>query len=164
MLLAVVDAKVDVLTSFSYDQHVDPSSDQMWLVYFFAPWCGHCKRLAPIVEEVSALVRPGRLEPPAFRIGIEQSRPPASPRKADGSNPSCNAPPPSESCESLARQPELAAVRCAKVDCTVDKAVCSRYNVTGYPTMFLTQTGRKWEYKGPRTVTLRLEQQQLHPV
>ena len=34
------------LTESNFDKLVLDSED-MWLVEFFAPWCGHCKNLAP---------------------------------------------------------------------------------------------------------------------
>ncbi|KAJ4745854.1 Protein disulfide-isomerase like 2-2 [Rhynchospora pubera] len=34
------------LTSRSFDETVIKSKD-LWIVEFFAPWCGHCKKLAP---------------------------------------------------------------------------------------------------------------------
>jgi len=34
------------LTDDNFDSLV-LDSDDMWLVEFFAPWCGHCKNLAP---------------------------------------------------------------------------------------------------------------------
>lgn len=32
-------------------------SDKYHLVEFYAPWCGHCKKLAPIYEEVAKYFR-----------------------------------------------------------------------------------------------------------
>ncbi|XP_057953059.1 protein disulfide isomerase-like 2-3 [Malania oleifera] len=34
------------LTSLNFDESV-VKSKELWLVEFFAPWCGHCKKLAP---------------------------------------------------------------------------------------------------------------------
>lgn len=34
------------LTDSNFEELVYNSKDQ-WLVEFFAPWCGHCKNLAP---------------------------------------------------------------------------------------------------------------------
>jgi protein disulfide-isomerase A6 len=40
---------VQVLTEDSFDRKVK-SSDEFWIVEFFAPWCGHCQKLAPEFE------------------------------------------------------------------------------------------------------------------
>ena len=37
--------KVERLDADTFDDVTD--SDALWLVEFFAPWCGHCQQLAP---------------------------------------------------------------------------------------------------------------------
>jgi len=50
--VAKAPSKVFVLTTENFDSEVI-NSDKNVLVEFYAPWCGHCKNLAPIYEEVA---------------------------------------------------------------------------------------------------------------
>jgi len=80
----------------------DKSKEGDWLIEFYAPWCGHCKKLAPIWEELAT--------------------------KSKGS------------------------FNVAKVDCTVESATCSSEGVRGYPTIKFFSNGKKFDYKGARTL------------
>jgi len=72
-------------------------------VKFFAPWCGHCKRLAPTWEEFAKANKDG-----AFTV--------------------------------------------AEVDCTVQKDLCNKYGIRGYPTIKFLRNGESpAEYNGART-------------
>jgi protein disulfide-isomerase A1 len=54
-----------VLTDDNYASLVESSSD-LWLLEFYAPWCGHCKRLRPVLDELAQ--NPSKKFP--MRIGV----------------------------------------------------------------------------------------------
>lgn len=74
------------LTEKTFDAKVKDSGANS-IVKFFAPWCGHCKAMAPAWIEL------------------------ADDNAGDSS------------------------VNIAEVDCTVENALCSKYGVSGYPTI-----------------------------
>ena len=46
LLIFIGSGDVIELTDSNFEKEV-LKSDEPWLVEFYAPWCGHCKRLAP---------------------------------------------------------------------------------------------------------------------
>lgn len=44
------------LTSSNFNKDVVNSAD-IWMVEFFAPWCGHCKNLAPEWEKAAKVLK-----------------------------------------------------------------------------------------------------------
>ena len=53
------------LTAANFKKEV-LDSDSMWMVEFYAPWCGHCKQLAPSWElaakQLSGVVKVGAVD------------------------------------------------------------------------------------------------------
>jgi len=90
-----------VLTTSTFDEVVN--NNDIVLVEFYAPWCGHCKKLTP--EYAAAATRLLKNDPP---------------------------------------------VLLAKVDCTVETELQSRFGVSGYPTLKIFRKGTPTEYSGPR--------------
>lgn len=46
------DSKVVHLTDANFKKMV-LDSDELWMVEFYAPWCGHCKSLAPEYDKAA---------------------------------------------------------------------------------------------------------------
>ncbi|KAF8006653.1 hypothetical protein BT93_K0838 [Corymbia citriodora subsp. variegata] len=92
-----------VLTEENFDKEV--GQDRGALVEFYAPWCGHCKKLAPEYEKLGSSFKKAK----SILIG--------------------------------------------KVDCDEHKSLCSKYGVSGYPTIQWFPKGslEPKKYEGPRT-------------
>ncbi|RWR83116.1 putative protein disulfide-isomerase A6 [Cinnamomum micranthum f. kanehirae] len=103
LFISAIADDVVVLTEENFEKEV--GQDRGALVEFYAPWCGHCKKLAPEYE----------------RLG-------SSFKKAK-------------------------SVLIGKVDCDDQKNLCTKYDVTGYPTIKWFPKGslEPQKYEGPRT-------------
>ncbi|KAM7474279.1 hypothetical protein LguiB_021522 [Lonicera macranthoides] len=102
-LFSVALADVVVLTEENFEKEV--GQDRGALVEFYAPWCGHCKKLAPEYEKLGESFKKAK----SILIG--------------------------------------------KVDCDEHKGVCSKFGVSGYPTIQWFPKGslEPKKYEGPRT-------------
>lgn len=72
-----------------------------WFIKFYAPWCGHCKTLAPVWEDVA--------------------------KELEGK------------------------VNVAKVDVMANRALGTRFEIQGFPTLKLLSKGQVYSYKGRRS-------------
>ncbi|KAH0854720.1 hypothetical protein HID58_057754 [Brassica napus] len=59
------------LTSSNFDELVIKSND-LWIVEFFAPWCGHCKKLAPEWKKAAKNLK-GKVKLGHVNCDVEQS-------------------------------------------------------------------------------------------
>ncbi|WCJ43032.1 Protein disulfide isomerase-like 2-2 [Euphorbia peplus] len=95
----------DVVTLAGENFEKEVGKDRAALVEFYAPWCGHCKKLAPEYEKLAASFKKAK------------------------------------------------SVLIGKVDCDAHKSLCSKYDVSGYPTLkwFPKGTLEPKKYEGERT-------------
>ncbi|CAI9781733.1 unnamed protein product [Fraxinus pennsylvanica] len=103
LFASVLADDVVVLTEENFEKEV--GQDRGSLVEFYAPWCGHCKKLAPEYEKLGASFKKAK------------------------------------------------SVLIGKVDCDEHKGVCSKYGVSGYPTIQWFPKGslEPKKYEGART-------------
>ncbi|XP_010544982.1 PREDICTED: protein disulfide-isomerase like 2-1 [Tarenaya hassleriana] len=103
LFVSAVADDVVVLTEDNFEKEV--GQDRGALVEFYAPWCGHCKKLAPEYEKLGASFKKAK------------------------------------------------SVLIGKVDCDEHKSICSKYGVSGYPTIqwFTKGSLEPKKYEGART-------------
>ncbi|XP_010259370.1 PREDICTED: protein disulfide-isomerase like 2-1-like [Nelumbo nucifera] len=103
LIISVFADDVTVLTVKNFEKEV--GQDRGALVEFYAPWCGHCKKLAPEYEKLGTSFKKAK------------------------------------------------TVLIGKVDCDEHKSLCSKYGVSGYPTIQWFPKGslEPKKYEGPRT-------------
>uniref|UniRef100_T1JB49 Flavin-containing monooxygenase n=1 Tax=Strigamia maritima TaxID=126957 RepID=T1JB49_STRMM len=88
------------LTETTFHKHIEKG---LHFVKFYAPWCGHCQKLAPVWEQL------------AQSYGVDSS------------------------------------VQIGKIDCMSNRAICTEFEIQGYPTLLWMQDGKVVEkYQGPR--------------
>lgn len=51
-----VPGEVITLDRTTFNIAINDSANPVWLLKFYAPWCGHCKKLAPVLDQVAPML------------------------------------------------------------------------------------------------------------
>ena len=63
---------VQIITHHSQFQSTILNSDSIWVVQFYANWCGHCQKLAPVYQNLSSILK-GIVNVAAIEVGDSNS-------------------------------------------------------------------------------------------
>jgi len=63
-------AEVIKFNDLNFDKEI---AEGQWMIYFYADWCGHCNRFAPVFEDVEAEAREKNLNIKFGKINIEEN-------------------------------------------------------------------------------------------
>jgi len=67
------DKDVVVLTAATFDETVS-NSEGIWMIEFYAPWCGHCKKLEPKWNEAATLLK-GKVNFAKADMTLDENKP-----------------------------------------------------------------------------------------
>ncbi|KAJ0392300.1 hypothetical protein P43SY_006893 [Pythium insidiosum] len=135
---------VTQLTERSFDAE---TTQHVWLIKFYAPWCGHCKKLAPVFDQLAA-------DPQVVVVTAGQYYDYAGRRDAADMIKFVSTGYKTPTWHRLSKtlHESGSKTRVAKVDCTVHRRVCSRFGVNGYPSIFFVRDGIVYKYQGGRSL------------
>ncbi|ROT61455.1 protein disulfide isomerase A6 [Penaeus vannamei] len=147
------------------------NGDAVWIVEFYAPWCGHCQRLVPeytkAAQALSGVVKVGAVNAdehrslggqygvqgfPTIKIfGLDKKKPEDfnGQRTAQGIV---------DVAMKAVREKKAATelkgkIKMGALDATVHTVMASRYGVQGYPTIKYFNKGDVGDYDGGRTAS-----------
>jgi len=134
LLLHVADAKVEELTPKNFKKTVVDSKD-VWMVLFYAPWCGHCKAIFP---EVGSRALPLHVSGSRVRACVRA-------RARAGMHALMHA------CVQWKKMAEAVhpSIKVAQVNADEHKELGGQYGVQGFPTIkvFLADKTKPQDYK-----------------
>ena len=119
------------MDSDSFPQAIQNSG--LTFVKFYAPWCGHCKRLSPTWDQLAEEIHQTSPSTTIAKVFI---------------------------CLDLLAELGLILSHPTQVDCTAGdlKSLCSEQQVHSYPTLVMYEAGqRKAEYRGSRDLQSLLQ-------